>query len=271
MNASMKKIILALIPLISICFHLPAQTRIVGHRGYHSTGDSYENTVSALRNCQRLGVYAMEFDVNMTSDDSLVVFHGPMILKTGLNIQKTNFKEVRSVRLPDGEQIPTLREFLKVAKESPMQVICEIKTHYTKERDEFVTSRICALADELGMGSQLEFTSFSEWACDYLAANRPGAEIIYISSNIKAMGAAEARKRGYTGISYDLKVFQARPELFSEARAEGIKTTYWTPDNASAVWWGIEHKPDFISSNHPDRAKALLDAYNAFNEKVTGK
>ena len=271
MKTSIKKIILMLIPLISICFHLPAQTRIVGHRGYHSTGDSYENTVSALRNCQKLGVYAMEFDVNMTSDDSLVVFHGPMIMKTGLNIQQTKFREVRSVRLPDGEQIPTLREFLKVAKESEMQVICEIKTHYTKERDEFVTSRICALADEFGMGSQLEFTSFSEWVCNYLVANRPGAEIIYISSDIKAMGAAEAKEHGYTGISYDLKVFQARPELFSEARALGIKTTYWTPDNASLVWWGIEHKPDFISSNHPDRAKALLDAYNAFNEKVTGK
>ena len=74
MTSAMKKIFLALILLVSICFHLPAQTRIVGHRGYHTTGDSYENTVSALRNCQRLGVYAMEFDVNMTSDDSLVVY-----------------------------------------------------------------------------------------------------------------------------------------------------------------------------------------------------
>lgn len=33
-------------------------------------------TVSSLRNAQKLGVYGVEFDVNMTADDSLIVYHG---------------------------------------------------------------------------------------------------------------------------------------------------------------------------------------------------
>ncbi len=256
--------------LVGLTVSAAAQTQVVGHRGHHKTGDSYENTISALRNCQELGIYAMEFDVNMTKDDSLVVFHGPMILKTGMNIQQSKFKDVRKVLLPDGEQIPTLREFLTVAKQSPMQVICEIKTHYTKERDEYVISRILELADEMKMGSQLEFTSFSTWVCDYLAAHRPGAEIIFISSDVAhAMTAREAKDRGYTGISYSYQTFQARPELFAEARSLGIKVTYWTPDNPSLAWWGIEHSPDFISSNYPDKLKALLEAYNTWNEQIT--
>jgi glycerophosphoryl diester phosphodiesterase len=168
---------------------------------------------------------------------------------------------VRRVRLPDGEQIPTLREFLTVARQAPMQVICEIKTHGSKEKDEKVIAAIVRTAESMGMGTRIEYTSFSAWVCDWLVRNRPGAEIIFISKKLDAPSAREAKERGYTGISYSYQVFQARPELFEEARALGVKTTYWTPDNPSLTWWGIEHRPDFISSNYPDKAKALVEAY----------
>lgn len=55
---------------------LAAQPQVVAHRGFHAAEGSWENTVSSLRNAQKLGIYGVEFDVNMTADDSLIVYHG---------------------------------------------------------------------------------------------------------------------------------------------------------------------------------------------------
>lgn len=46
---------------------LAAQPQVVAHRGFHAAEGSWENTVSSLRNAQKLGVYGVEFDVNMTA------------------------------------------------------------------------------------------------------------------------------------------------------------------------------------------------------------
>lgn len=85
---------------------LAAQPQVVAHRGFHAAEGSWENTVSSLRNAQKLGVYGVEFDVNMTADDSLIVYHGPKILDTKLHAQKNRFAEIRAVKLPAASKSP---------------------------------------------------------------------------------------------------------------------------------------------------------------------
>lgn len=45
--------------------------------------------VSACATLPELGVYGVEFDVNMTADDSLIVYHGPKIPDTKLMRRRT--------------------------------------------------------------------------------------------------------------------------------------------------------------------------------------
>ena len=75
---------------------LAAQPQVVAHRGFHAAEGSWENTVSSLRNAQKLGVYGVEFDVNMTADDSLIVYHGPKILDTSGSAPLTGLVSIRS-------------------------------------------------------------------------------------------------------------------------------------------------------------------------------
>ncbi len=59
-----------------------AQPKVVGHRGcrFNTPDDPgtllYENTLPALGFAQELGVDAVEFDVQLTSDGKVIVFHG---------------------------------------------------------------------------------------------------------------------------------------------------------------------------------------------------
>ena len=202
---------------------LAAQPQVVAHRGFHAAEGSWENTVSSLRNAQRLGIYGVEFDVNMTADDSLIVYHGPKILDTKLHAQKNRFAEIRAVKLPGGLEIPTLREFFAQGQKDPStKLILEIKKHATPQRETQVVEAILRLAREMRLVPQIEFISFSRHACDEVLRLQPDAVVVYVSSDMAAMSPAEAKKRGYGGLSYQLNVLMNRPELVDEANRLGI-------------------------------------------------
>ena len=55
---------------------LPAQTKIMSHRGFYAHPGSFENTLTSLAGAQKLGVESVELDVHLTTDDSLVIMHG---------------------------------------------------------------------------------------------------------------------------------------------------------------------------------------------------
>lgn len=54
--------------------------QVIAHRGYWKTEGSAQNSISSLKNTYRIGVYGSEFDVHITRDDEVVVFHDDDIL-----------------------------------------------------------------------------------------------------------------------------------------------------------------------------------------------
>lgn len=48
---------------------------IVAHRGYWNTEGAAQNSVTALKNAQKMGLYGSEMDVWLTKDGYLVVGH----------------------------------------------------------------------------------------------------------------------------------------------------------------------------------------------------
>ena len=229
---------------------LAAQPQVVAHRGFHAAEGSWENTVSSLRNAQKLGVYGVEFDVNMTADDSLIVYHGPKILDTKLHAQKNRFAEIRAVKLPGGLEIPTLREFFAQGqKDSSTKLILEIKKHATPQRETQVVEAILRLAREMRLRLQ------------------PDAVVVYVSSDMAAMSPAEAKKRGYGGLSYQLNVLMNRPELVDEANRLGIATTLWMVNDCELIDWAARHGITYVSTDCPDKAEAYLEAVAAYKNK----
>ena len=112
----MKKILsVAAAALISVA--AIAQPQVIAHRGYHATKGSCRNSIEALKQAQKLGLYGSECDINLTKDGVIVVAHGGMhpdkIYRKGedipsLNIQKSTYEELTAIPLENGETIPTL-------------------------------------------------------------------------------------------------------------------------------------------------------------------
>lgn len=262
----MKKLLLSCL-LTAGALSLSAQPKLITHRGFYNTEGSFENTISSLTNAQKLGVYGVEFDINMTADGKLLVCHGPRVHDTKVHTQKNKFDEIRAVKLPNGLQVPTLREYFEQGKKDPAtKLIIEIKVHPTPRRETQVVEAMLELAREMQMLPQIEITSFSQHVCDEVVRLQPDLPVIYLSSSLKAMGPAEAKKLGYKGISYPLNVMINRPEIIREANEIGIETTLWLTNHYEAVDWAIRHGVTYISSDYPDKVKAYLDAVALFKK-----
>ena len=160
----MKKFLTAAVLALLCAVALPAQTKIMSHRGFYAHPGSFENTLTSLAGAQRLGVEGVELDVHLTADDSLVILHGPMIPGTRhKDVQKLDFLTVRNCVLPNGDHIPTLREYFTQAKKtSALKLFLELKSHPTPQRETRLAEKVVALCEEMNMFDQVCFISIRE-------------------------------------------------------------------------------------------------------------
>ncbi|MCR5743331.1 MAG: hypothetical protein K6F92_06365 [Lachnospiraceae bacterium] len=100
------------------------------HRGLHNEVDC-ENSLKAFQNALDVHM-AIEFDVHLTKDGELVVFHdSKMERMTGSEgiIEHLTLKEIReNYRLLDGQKIPTFQEVLNLVGEQVPMVV-EMKVY----------------------------------------------------------------------------------------------------------------------------------------------
>ena len=247
-----------------------AQVKVVGHRGVRFNTKTnpetpyYENTLTALAFAQGLGIYGAEFDVQVTGDNKIIVFHGPRIPGTDKSVQEITFEEARSFILPGGSRMPTLEEYLGQAKKYPeTKVICEIKKQLTPEKETLAAEYVIATVKKMGMEDQVEFTTFSDWCVQELHRIEPKAKVIFIESGVDVHEPEYCKSRGYNAISYDLKGFYSHPDYPARAKALGLETTLWVVNDEDAVDWAISHGIDFVSSDHPERIKAYVERLKA--------
>jgi glycerophosphoryl diester phosphodiesterase len=251
----MKKIILTLFATIS-SIALFAQPKVVGHRGCRDVEGQFENTVSSLKYAQQVGVDAVEFDVQLTSDNKIIVFHGPYLPGDNTkSIHDMTFEQARAYKLPYGLQMPTLEEYFKQAKKYPqIPVILEFKKQSTEQRNRTMVQQAVDIARKMNMGKQLEYTTFSETVCRMIREIEPDAKIIYLGAGVHVKDAAYAKEKGYDGISYDLNAWLNHPEIAAQAKQLGIETTLWLSNDYEVIDWAILHDIDYVSTDFPAQA-----------------
>lgn len=252
----MKKILISMMLLMGVLLPSAARNRaqqVIAHRGYWKTEGSAQNSISSLQNSYRIGVYGSEFDVHITRDGVVVVFHDDDI--QGIKIENANFADIRDKVLADGETLPTLRQYLAAAKAlGSMKLILEVKEHIQKSDEDRCIDACLQLVKEAGLDDRTEYISFSKYACDYLVKNAPGSKVSYLNGDLSPLDAKDA---GYSGIDYEDKVLLKNPSWIGEARKLGLITNVWTVDDPADIKYFFREGIDFVTTNEPVKAKKL--------------
>jgi glycerophosphoryl diester phosphodiesterase len=246
----MKKIILGLAVLSTVVMN--AQTQIIAHRGYWQTQPpTTENSIKSLENAQNLKIYGSEFDVRMTKDGVLVINHDEHHEK--MEISETDFKELKKVKLSNGEDFPTLKEYLKQGKkDKALKLIVEIKPDKTKEKEDELTAKTIKMVKDMKLESQSEFISFSLNLCKEIKRLEPTFKVQYLKGELSP---EQIKNEGLDGIDYHYSIFQKNPTWISEAKALGLVTNVWTVNDVAIANELKAQGVGFITTNIPDQLK----------------
>ena len=163
---------LAALLSISAEAYAQKQTGIVAHRGFWNCDEAgyAKNSVAALRCAQEAGFWGSEFDVNMTSDGELIVYHDSDV--EGKKIEEHPYSEFKDFKIANGETIPTIDQYLEQGKKYPeTMLVYELKPHSCSEvEDRFVEITYRKLEEHGLMNPErVMFISFSLHMCEKIA------------------------------------------------------------------------------------------------------
>lgn len=246
----MKKFILGFAVLTTVFMN--AQTQIIAHRGYFQTNPpTTENSIKALENAQKLKIYGAEFDVRMTKDGILVInhdeHHGKMI------IEETDFKDLKKLKLSNGENLPTLKDYLKQGKKDPsLKLIIEIKPVKSQEKENEIVEKTIKMVKDMKLDSQSEFISFSLNVCKEIKKVEPKFKVQYLNGELSP---EQIKNEGLDGMDYHYSVFQKNPAWIQEAKVLGLITNSWTVNDAKVYEELKSQGIGFITTNIPDQLK----------------
>ena len=252
----MKRLFIYIMLLMGVILPSAAKNRakqVIAHRGYWKTEGSAQNSISSLQNTYKIGVYGSEFDVHITRDGEVVVFHDDDV--EGIKIENANYADIKDKRLKNGERIPKLQEYLAAAKSlGNMKLILEVKEHILKSDEDRCIDATLKMVNEAGLADRTEYISFSKHACDYIVQHAPKSKVSYLNGDLSPR---EAKEAGYAGIDYEDSVCMDHPSWIKEARQLGLVTNVWTVNDLKEIKYFFRQGIDFVTTNEPEKAKAL--------------
>ena len=230
----MKRIILCLALMTLLSVGAYAQTKVIAHRGYWKTEGvtgpddattASQNSINSQNGAARIGVYGSEFDIWSTTDGELFVNHDGVL--NGVTIQTSKAADVRKLKLPDGEYISTLDQYLaNFTKHPGLEVVLEVKEHKNKLQED---AAVNAMLDML------------KWLPQ-------GSPVYYLDGELSPK---TLKKIGAAGLDYQLKLMKKHPEWFKKAHELGLKVNVWTVNKPEDMQWCIDQGADFITTNEP--------------------
>lgn len=96
---------------------------VIGHRG--ASAYEFENSRAAFRAARARGADGVELDIHASADGTLFVHHDEVV--SGVHITRAGSAQVRALRLPNGESVPTLEDALG-AIDPALRVFVEVKS-----------------------------------------------------------------------------------------------------------------------------------------------
>ena len=237
-------------------------TGIVAHRGFWNCEEAgySKNSIASLRCAQEAGFWGSEFDVNMTADGVLLVWHDNNV--EGKRIEKYPYEDFKYYRLKNGEPIPTIDQYMEQAKKYPeTMLVYELKKHSCPEVEDRFVGLVIENLKKHGLldPSRVMFISFSYHICKKLAEELPGFTVQYLNGEKKP---ATVRKDGINGIDYNYKILKLSGKWVAKAHRLGMSTNTWTVNKKGDMTEMLKMKVNMLTTDQPLEARELMKEMN---------
>jgi glycerophosphoryl diester phosphodiesterase len=222
---------------------------VIAHRGAWKNSGTPQNSIASLKEAIRLGCIGSEFDVRITLDGFPVVVHDPT--HDGVSIDSSNFSVVRKLKLSNGEQIPTLEEYLLAgANQSVTKLVLEIKTSRLGKSQSLLLARKCVeTVQRLKLQKKVDYIAFDHDVCKLVRELDKKANIAYLNGDIKP---GDLLKDGIRGIDYNVNVFKKNESWIQEAKTHKISLNVWTVNKEEDMKRFLSEGFDFITTDEPE-------------------
>lgn len=229
--------------------------KVVAHRGAWKVSDNPQNSIASLNEAVRLGCEGSEFDVWMSKDGILVVNHDADFL--GIQIETSTYQELLQKKLPNGENIPTVEEYLKEGmKQTGTKLVFEIKTsRVSKERSLELAEKSVQLVKQLGAEKWVDYIAFDYDICTKVMEKDPSARVAYLNGD---KSPAELKEAGIWGLDYNINIMHKNPNWIKEAHDLGLTVNVWTVNKEEDMKWLLEEDVAFISTDEPEMLFRLI-------------
>ena len=233
-----------------------AQPKVIAHRGYWTAPESAQNSIASFTKADAIGVFGSEIDVWLTADDKLIVNHDRVYKGTDINMEKSTLKEITSIVLPNGENIPTLDAYLRLVATKPnTRLILEMKSLSDLKREDLAAEKIIKALRKYNLLDRTDIIAFSINACLAFKKLMPDGRIFYLNGDLAPRS---IKKLGLTGIDYSMSVLRKNPKWVEQAHKEGLEVNVWTVDTEEDMRYFIDLGVDYITTDYPERLQALL-------------
>ncbi len=212
---------------------------VIGHRC--AAGEALENTLSALRRAVEDGADIVEVDVQATRDGVLVLSHDETlgrIAGVNVDIRSSTWSELSDLRLPNGERLTRLDEFLD-AIAGVIPAFIEVK---------HVEDTPLVVKAVRGFEEWIAIISFHDEVLSYVKHHAPGIPVglIYAKPPGRIL---DAKRLGASIVLSRYNLATSRAIAF--AHRLGLKIVAWTVNSESLALELWRRGVDGIATDYP--------------------
>ena len=176
-----------------------------------------------------------------------MVNHDPVYKMRPMEYSKGD--ALTGLKLSNGENLPSLEQYLEAGKNCNTRLILELKAHSNKKRETKAVQGILAMVKKMGLENRMEYITFSLHAMkEFIRLAPAGTPVFYLNGELSPK---ELKELGAAGLDYHMGVIKKHPEWIKEAHELGLKVNVWTVDEVEDMKSLIEQKVDFITTNEP--------------------
>lgn len=240
---------------------------VVAHRCGAKEITAPDNSLEALKYAKKLGCFAVECDIYYTKDNNVIVHHGSDGKVNGLHPSQNTLAQIRAAgKLSNGEQIPTLEDFIKVVCVKGCCTRLWLETKNITNDELTSTEQETAIVN--GFKRAMDIV-LEKKAQNFVAFNGTGRKAVFntIYPMAKAKGfkmsiastatAASMKSSGYAWASYDItdKTDDALKATVSQYKTNGIELSMYCFDTDAQRTLAKQIKGDVkgLLTNYPSK------------------